>query len=168
VIHRLAGGVYAVVPPEFTGLTWRPDLEAAAGGIAAALFGLDNAVLMGLSAARLHAAVPRALAVAIVAVPRQHRPITLLDRDARLLFVARDVHRLDAELTHTELGLLLVTGIEQTALDLAHRPTLGDAEDQSREAAAVLFQRCDPAILESLAQAQRLVTAAHRLPAWAT
>jgi len=168
VIHRLAGGVYAVVPPEFTGLPWHPDLEAAAGGIAAALFGPDNAVLMGLSAARLHGAVPRALAVAIVAVPRQHRPITLLDRAARVLFVARDIHRLDAELTQTELGPLLITGTEQTALDLAHRPTLGDAEDQARESAAALFQNCDAAILDSLAHAQRLVTAARRLRAWAT
>ena len=75
VLHRLAGGLYAVVPQEFTGMPWRPGLEAAAGGIAAVLFGSDSAVVMGMSAARLHGVVPRALASGVVAVPRQHRPI---------------------------------------------------------------------------------------------
>jgi predicted transcriptional regulator of viral defense system len=167
VLHRLAGGLYAVVPQEFTGLGWRPDLEAAAGGIAAALFGADDAVVMGLSAARMHGVVPRALASGMVAVPRQHRPIRLLDRDARVVFVVRDVARLDAEMTDTEVGRLLVTGVEQTALDLARRPDLGGAPEQAREAAIVLWERCDSGVLDDLAAQQRLRAAAQRLREWA-
>lgn len=168
VLHRLAGGFYVVVPQEFTGVPWRPGLEAAAGGIAAVLFGSDNAVVMGLSAARLHGAVPRAVASGLVAVPRQHRPIRLLDRDARVVFVARDVDRLDAEMVDTEVGRLLVTGVEQTALDLARRPDLGGAADQAREAAEVLWSRCDPQIVDRIAGEQRLRMAAWRLREWAS
>lgn len=166
VLHRLAGGLFAVVPQEFTGLDWRPELEAAAGGIAAALFGSDNAVIMGLSAARLHGAVPRALASGLVAVPRQHRPIQLLDRDARVVFVARDVARLDAEMMDTEVGRLLVAGVEQTALDLARRPELGGVPDQARESAVMLWGRCDQRVLDGLAGEQRLRAAAQRLREW--
>lgn len=168
VLHRLAAGFYAVVPQEFTGVPWMPGLEAAAGGIAGVLFGSDSAVVMGLSAARLHGVVPRALASGLVAVPRQHRPIRLLDRDARVVFVARDVARLDAEMVDTEVGRLLVTGVEQTALDLARRPDLGDAADQAREAAAVLWDRCDQDIVDRVAAEQRLRTAARRLKEWAS
>ncbi|MDQ1305306.1 MAG: hypothetical protein QG671_1137 [Actinomycetota bacterium] len=166
VLHRLAGGFYAVVPQEFTGVPWRPGLEAAAGGVAAVVFGSDNAVVMGLSAARLHGVVPRAVASGLVAVPRQHRPIRLLDRDARVVFVARDVARLDAEMVDTELGRLLVTGAEQTALDLARRPDLGSAADQVREAAQVLWSRCDPLTVDRIAGEQRLRSAARRLREW--
>jgi predicted transcriptional regulator of viral defense system len=165
VVHRLAPGLYAVVPPRYAGLAWRPDLEAAAVGIGAALYGPDQAVLMGLSAARVHGVVPRGLATGIVAVPRQRRSIVLQDRDAVVLFVARGVQRLDAELVDTELGRLLVTGVEQTALDLVHRPELGGAPDQAREAATTLLQRCDDAVLGALAEQQRLRAALRRLRA---
>ncbi len=166
VLHRLAAGMYVVVPQEFTALTWRPGLEATAGGIAAALFGPDDAVVMGLSAARMHGAVPRALATGLVAVPRQHRAIRLLDRDARVVFVTRDVSRLDAERVDTEVGRLLVTGIEQTALDLARRPELGGVPDQAREAALSLWGRCDHNVVDALAVRQRLRAAARRLREW--
>ncbi|HWB67302.1 MAG TPA: hypothetical protein VG708_10810, partial [Mycobacteriales bacterium] len=79
-LHRLAPGYYAVVPQEYVGDEWSPTLEAAAAGIAAAHVGADHVVLMGLSAARLHGALPRALAVAVVAVPLQRRAIQLVDR----------------------------------------------------------------------------------------
>jgi hypothetical protein len=167
LVHRLAGGWYVIVPPEFTGLPWRPGVEAAAGGIGAALFGTDTAVVMGLSAARVHGAVPRGLGVGIVAVPRQRRPLALTDRAATVVFVTRAVDRIDAEMTHTEVGHLLVTGIEQTALDLAHRPELGGLPDQAREAAVTLHARCQEKTLESLAEAQRLRAAADRLRRWA-
>lgn len=166
VLHRLAGGLYVVVPQEFAGLSWRPGLEAAAGGIAAVLFGADDAVVMGLSAARLQGAVPRVLASGLVAVPRQHRPIRLLDRDARVVFVARDVARLDAEMVDTEVGRVLVTGVEQTLLDLARRPELGGVPDQAREAAAALWGRCDQGVLDGLAGEQRQRAAARRLREW--
>jgi len=53
---------------------------------------------MGISAARLHGAVPRALGIATVAVPAQRRPVTLDGRSERVIFVPRNVERLDAEL----------------------------------------------------------------------
>ena len=48
-------------------------LEAAAAGIATAIYGPDDVIVMGPSAARLHGAIPRALATATIAVPSQHR-----------------------------------------------------------------------------------------------
>jgi predicted transcriptional regulator of viral defense system len=167
LLHRLAHGFYAVVPLGRVGESWRPPLEAAAAGIAAAAFGWDDVVLMGLSAARVHGVVPRALAVAVVAVPRQRQPLALADRDARVLFVRRDTRRLDAERVTTELGPALVTGPEQTVLDLAHRPELGGAAGEAREAAVVLLPRCDPDVLERLARGQRLGAALRRARGWA-
>jgi hypothetical protein len=77
---------------------------------------------MGVSAARLHGAMPRALGVAIVAAPAQHDPITLLDRPASVRFVKRDTARVDVETVATEMGRALVTSIEQTVLDLPADP----------------------------------------------
>ncbi|WP_179274604.1 MULTISPECIES: hypothetical protein [unclassified Rhodococcus (in: high G+C Gram-positive bacteria)] len=51
-------------------------MEAAAAGIAVSAYGPDDAVVMGASAARLHGAILRALATAVVTVmpgARQHR-----------------------------------------------------------------------------------------------
>ncbi len=79
---RLADGYYVVVPQDMLGRTWIPSLKAAAAGIATAIHNHDDIVVMGLSAARLHGVIPSALATAIVAVPRQHRPIALTDRPA--------------------------------------------------------------------------------------
>jgi hypothetical protein len=167
LVHRLADGFYVPVPAGSAGLRWTPGLEAAAGGIAAAAFGADQVAIMGLSAARVHGAVPRALAVASVAVPRQRRLLRFADRDAHLVFVRRDVDRLQVELTGTEVGDLLVTGREQTALDLAHRVDLGDAPDQAREAAVVLFRRSDHDRIQAMAREQRLGASLTRLQAWA-
>jgi hypothetical protein len=57
---------------------WQPTLEAAAYGIAATDHGVAGAVLMGLSAARLHGAIPRALAVAVVAIDRNRPTVSLV------------------------------------------------------------------------------------------
>jgi hypothetical protein len=51
--------------------TWTPDLHTAALGIGQADYGTGAVALMGVTAARLHGAIPRALAVAVVAVPKQ-------------------------------------------------------------------------------------------------
>jgi hypothetical protein len=139
-----------------------PTLEAAAAGIAAARFHPARAPLMGVSAARVHGALPRALAVAIVAAPTQHDPITLLDRPASVRFVKRDTARVDVETVTTELGRALVTSIEQTVLDLARRPALGVAEDQIPEALRALLPRCEPEVLDELARRQRLRSALAR------
>jgi predicted transcriptional regulator of viral defense system len=162
VLHRLAHGYYVVVPQDQIGTNWMPTLEAAAAGIAAARFHPNRAPLMGVSAARLHGALPRALAIAIVAAPAQHDPITLLDRPASVRFVKRDTARVDVETVTTELGRALVTSIEQTVLDLARRPALGFAEDQIPEALRALLPRCEPDVLDELARAQRLRSALAR------
>jgi predicted transcriptional regulator of viral defense system len=162
VLHRLAHGYYTVVPQDQIGTGWMPTLEAAAAGIAAARFHPARAPLMGVSAARVHGALPRALAVAIVAAPTQHDPITLLDRPASVRFVKRDTARVDVETVTTELGRALVTSIEQTVLDLARRPALGVAEDQIPEALRALLPRCEPEVLDELARRQRLRSAVAR------
>ena len=166
VLQRLHAGVYAVVPLGRAAESWRPTIEGAAGALAAALVGHDHAVLMGISAARLHGAVPRAVAVATVAVPAQRRPLTLDGRSERVVFVPRDVARLDAELMDTDLGPLLVTGIEQTVLDLAHRPDRDGVGDEVRSAVAALMDRADPAVLTELAARQRLRAALARATKW--
>ncbi len=117
LLHRLADGYYVVIPQDMVGRRWIPDLEAAAAGIATAIHNHDDVVVMGISAARMQGVIPRAVATAIVAVPRQHRPIALIDRPAVVRFVKRDTSSLDAELISTGLGPVLATTPEQTVLD---------------------------------------------------
>jgi hypothetical protein len=124
-------------------------------------------MLMGVSAARIHAAIPRALASAVVVLPRQRRPIRLTDRRATVIFVKRNTDRLDAERMSTDLGSALVTGVEQTVLDLAHRPDLGDVPGETRAAVRGLMPRCDRQLLDQLAADQRLGAARDRALAWA-
>lgn len=167
VIRRIAHGLYIVVPPEYVGTAWMPTLEGAAAGVGAALFGSRVAPLMSISAARLYGAIPRAVATAVVAAPRQHDVIQLLDRPARLVFVARETSRLDVRPMPTDLGDALVTTIEQTVLDLARRPSLGVADDQIEDAVRALLPRCDDQILTELAVGQRLHSALMRARTWA-
>lgn len=166
VLHRVAHGYYIVVPPDYVGRNWLPGLEAAAAGIASSIFGADQALLMGISAARVLGAVPRALATAIVAVPGQHRPIALTDRSAQVRFVRRDTDALDAERVETPLGPALVTTPEQTVLDLARRPGLGNAEAEVRPAIETLYRHSDSARLTQLARDQRLGAALRRAEGW--
>lgn len=166
LLHRLADGYYAVVPQEMLGRKWLPNLESAAAGIATAIYGFDNVALMGVSAARLHGVMPRALATAIVAVPRQHRPIKLSDRTAIVRLVQRETGSLDAERIGTELGPALVTTPEQTVLDLAHRPTLGDNEADVPDAVAALYSRSDKKRLQRLATEQRRLASLRRAEDW--
>ena len=70
LLHRMTAGYYAIVPTDRIGTDWMPTIEGAAAGIAAADFGEDNFALMGLTAARMHRAIPRAVAFAVVAAPR--------------------------------------------------------------------------------------------------
>lgn len=167
VLHRLASGYYAVVPADQTDRDWHPELEAAALGIAAADQGADAVALMGLSAARVHGAIPRALGVAVVAATGHRTTLTLTDRDATVVFVRRDVARLDCEQRQNELGRGLVTTVEQTLLDLAARPDLGGLADEAREAVRALLPRADREILNDLATTQRRRTTLARLLAGA-
>lgn len=154
-LHRLATGYYAVTPDDQAGQEWRPELEAAALGIAAADEGIDTVALMGLSAARVHGAIPRAIGVAVIAA-RRHRPtLRLTDRDATVLFIRRDVGALDLQRHTTELGHGWVTTVEQTVLDLAARPNLGNLPDEAHAALEALLPRADRDLLGQLAVAQR-------------
>ncbi|MPY98018.1 MAG: hypothetical protein GEU97_08455 [Actinophytocola sp.] len=162
-LHRLATGYYAVVPDDQVGASWRPELEAAALGIAAADEGVDTVALMGLSAARIHGAVPRAIAVAVVAARRHRATLRLADRDATVLFVRRDIRTLDLQRHTSELGDGWVTTIEQTVLDLAARPALGGLPDETEAAIHALLPRADDNLLDELATAQRRKAALARL-----
>jgi hypothetical protein len=155
VLHRLAHGFYCEVPAGSDPAIWKPSLEAAGAAVATAAYGDRVPVLMGLSAARLHRALPRAIGQAFVAVPTQRRPIHLADRDATVTFVTRDVGRLDAELTATDLGQALVTTPEQTVLDLARRDPAGTDLD-ARQAIEALLGTLDDDLLAQLAADQRM------------
>lgn len=161
---RLADGYYAVVPDD-RGPEWRPGLEAAAAGVASAIYGPTEAIVMGISAARVHGAIPRAVGVATVAVPRQHRPVTLDGAGGGVVyFVRRDVARLDARQEPLgELGRGLVTTPEQTALDLARPRDAHIDPAQVVEALHNLMPLCDAEVLEELATTQRLGAALKRL-----
>ncbi len=150
-VRRIATGYYALVPRHRLGdRTWSPDLAAAALGIGQADYGVEPVALMGASAARIHGAIPRALAAAVVAVPKQ-RPTLHTDR-GKIVFVTRAVGALDIERTRTELGEGWLTTIEQTILDLAHRPTLGGiAQEDAHEAIRALAGRVDWTLTEQLA-----------------
>lgn len=163
LLHKVAVGYYVVVPQERVGTDWRPTIEAAAAGVAAAAVGVGRAVLMGLTAARMHDVLPRALGIAIVAVPDDRRDLVLRDRVGRVHFVKRVTDALAAELMATDLGTCLVTTPEQTVLDLAHRPDLGHAKDEAQTAIAALLPRCDDQTLERLAGEQRLKAALTRV-----
>lgn len=134
LLLRVAHGYYAVVPERNRGTRWRPSIEAVALAIGQADYSFDEVAVMGVSAARLLGAIPRALGAAVVAVPKQ-RPA--LDTEfGTVRFVTRDVAGLNVQRTKTELATGWVTTAEQTVLDLCDRPELGD-QDRQDVAAAV-------------------------------
>ena len=155
VLHRLASGYYAVVPEDQIDRAWIPELEPAALGIAAADQTVNAVALIGLSAARRHGAIPRALGVAVIAAAGHRTALRLVDRDATVLFVRRDVTTLDVERRAMELGQGWVTTVEQTLLDLAARPSLGGMPEVARAAIDALLPRADRGVLDTLASAQR-------------
>lgn len=163
VLHRLADGFYVAVPQDRVGEPWLPTLEGAAAGIAAAEFGERQYALMGLSAARQHRVLPRALAAAYVAAPRRRQEIRLADRDAVIRFLPRDLNLVRVELLRTDLGECLVTTPEQTVLDLAHLRRDPADEDDARAAIRALLPRCDDDNLKEIAATQRLGRALTRV-----
>jgi hypothetical protein len=154
VLRRLATGYYAVTPQNRLGdVHWVPSLESAALGVAEVDYGVEAVALMGVSAARHHGVLPRAVAVAIVAAPKQ-RPVLELDI-GRVVFVKRDVTRLDLERVETHLVSGWVTTVEQTVLDLAARPTLGDLPTADvRDAVTALAVKADWSLVRRLAEDQ--------------
>ena len=162
-VKKAAHGLYYAVPDD-QGPTWVPTLEALAAGVATAIYGERVPVLMHLTAARLHGALPRAIGQAFVAAPRHHAPIQVTDRTAgTITFITRDVDTLDAVLHQTDLGPALVTTPEQTVLDLTKRPGLGGMPEECRAAVGVLLPRCDEDRLAELAREQRMVRTLDRL-----
>lgn len=155
VVHRLAYGFYCAVPPEYVGGTWRPTIEAATAAVATAMYGDRVPVLTGLTAARVHRALPRAIGVGYVAVPTQRRPLRLTDRDGEIRFVMRVVAQLDAIAVTTDLGQALATTPEQTILDLTRLDPRGDDVDAG-EAIEALWPMCDPVRLGEIAGRQRM------------
>ncbi|GAA5018581.1 type IV toxin-antitoxin system AbiEi family antitoxin domain-containing protein [Actinopolymorpha pittospori] len=163
-LHRVAPGYYAVLPDHLVGQPWLPELEAVALGIAVAGGTVDDAALTGISAARLHGAIPRALGVAVVATHHHRRRILdLVDRNAQIVFVRRDLARTDLQRATTELGAGWVTSIEQTILDLAAHPELGGMSSEATAAALALLPRADQSMLGDLAARQRKTATLHRL-----
>ena len=165
VLLKVIHGYYAHIPEAARGGHWRPEIEALALGLGQADYGNNEVALMHLSAARLHGSIPRALAVAVLAVPKQ-RP-ALDTTCGRIIFVKRHVSRLKRFRIETELATGWVTSLEQTALDIAHRPNLIDGlSDVAQEAAISLFPRCEEEKLRTLAREQRLGASLDRLTKW--
>lgn len=164
LLHRLAHGIYCAVPPEADPATWRPTLEAATAAVATALYGDRVPVLTGLTAARVHRALPRAIGVGFVAVPTRRRPLRLTDRDGKVRFVMRAVAGLDAVAVATDLGQALATTPEQTVLDLA-RADPREEDLDAQEAIDALWPECDPAVLADIAGRQRMRATLRRVGA---
>jgi predicted transcriptional regulator of viral defense system len=156
LVHRLAEGFYTLVPQDRVDGDWMPTLEGAAAGIGAAEFGAAQYALMGLTAARLHRVIPRAIAVAVIAAPRRRETLHLADRPATIQFFVRDITNLQLEMMQTDLGDCLVTTPEQTVLDLAHLPRVGEMEHEALAAIHALLPRCNPDVMTEIAAAQRL------------
>src|SRR5436190_6408414 len=96
LLQRVAQGYFVVVPSDRIGdLHWQPPLTATAWAIAAADYGAQAVAVCGPSAARVHGLIPRELAIAFVAVPKQRPRLALPAGEAR--FVRRQVNRLDLE-----------------------------------------------------------------------
>ena len=161
VLTKLAHGYYLLVPEDHRGRYWTPEIEGIALGIAVADYGRDEVALMGPTAARVLGALPRALATATVAAPRQ-RPI-LVTTAGPVHFVKRAVPRLDTQRVTTDITTGWVTTPEQTVLDLADRPYLGGVTANTTEATIkTLAERCDHQLVARLARTQRKLAAWQR------
>ena len=163
-IRHLAHGFYCAIPDD-KGPNWQPTVEAAAAGIATAIFGDKNIVLMGMTAARVLGGYPRAIGNATIAAPAQHEPVRLDFKNGIVRFIKRDTGALAARLERTELGGALVTTPEQTVLDLTKRPGLAGTPEAADEAIRNLLPQCDRATLERIAATQRMRATLTRLDA---
>lgn len=154
-VHKVAHGVYVAVPDDACDPhRWRPALEAAAAAVATTAYD-ERPVAVGLTAARLLGALPRAHARATFAVPARHADVRLVDRSHGVVgFVRRDVAALPTTTVRTELGDVLVTTPEQTVIDLALNRTKADPGALA-EAVTNLAPRVDWGVVEDLARAQR-------------
>jgi hypothetical protein len=161
----LATGYYALVPMHRLGdPAWRPAIDAAALAIAQVDYGVDAVALVSVSAARRYGAIPRALGISVVAVPKQRSAISTVS--GRVVFTRRDVSSLDVQRISTELADGWVTTPEQTMLDLAARPDLGQLTRAEVDGAIrALYQQADMSLVQELAAAQRGAAALRRIRA---
>lgn len=153
-ILQIAHGTYIVKPddvpvPEL----WKPSLEPAGMAYAVATFGPVAPVLYGIGAARQWHAIPRAIGVTVVAVPRRHRPVSLFT-GGRVIFTVRDTTRLDTQFVETEIGRMKVTTPEQTLIDLVAFPNLGSLPHEAQTAIQGLAARIDRLLLARLLKTQ--------------
>lgn len=143
-VVRIGPGTYTAKPDAVGADTkWLPDFEEAAMAYATAHYGNRVPVLYGIGAARFHHAIPRAIGTTVVAVPEQHRPITLEAVGGRVVFTRANVKKLDARFERGRLGGFLVTTPEQTLLDLLDRPELGGMPTEAAAAAGALVGMVD-------------------------
>lgn len=145
VLTQIARGTYLVKPDDMRAdQDWRPGFEATAMAYATAAYGDRVPVLVGIGAARFHRAIPRALAVTVVAVPAPHRDVNLMT-GGRVVFTTTDTEKIDARAERTPLGTMLVATPEQALVDLVARPTLGGVPDEAAAAARELATKVDHA-----------------------
>lgn len=150
-VVRIASGTYIAKPDTIPADTkWLPDFEEAAMAYATARYGNRVPVLFGIGAARFHHAIPRAIGTTVIAVPAQHRPITLEAGGGRVVFTRIDVAKLDARLERGGLGWFLVTTPEETLLDLLDRPELGGMPAEATAALGALGGMVDQDRLQRL------------------
>jgi len=151
---QLARGSYLVKPDTVPiDQAWTPPLEVAAMAYATAAYRPDVPVLYGISAARHWHAIPRAVAVAVVAVPRPHRPV-VLHTGGRVEFTVRRLDLLDTQPVDTVVGVMRVTTPEQTLVDLVTWPQLGGMPDQAVQAAREIVPQVDAGQLQRLLERQ--------------
>lgn len=153
VLMSLAHGYYAVPPLEWLGdPAWVPQIEAAALGVAAADYEPTRAAIVGISAARVLGFLPRALGIAVVAVPVRRRP--LVTKVGRIHFWQLEAERLETQVWRSELGQGRVSTVEQALLDVADRPdrggvTLASAEEALRNLSSAADWERASALAES-------------------
>jgi hypothetical protein len=163
-VLALTKGFYALVPEDRRGenTTWRPSIEGAALGIAAALHSPNEVALVGPSAARAHRCYPRAIGTGFVAVPQQRRPRQTIIGEIR--FVERDINKLDTVRVETDLGPGWATSVEQTALDLCRdRPAWNITSEARTEMIRRLADRIDWDVIDEVAKTTRGVKTLRRL-----
>lgn len=161
---RLSKGFYALVPESLRGenTTWRPTIEGAALGMAAALYGQADVALVGPSAARVHRCYPRALGEAYVAVPKPLRSRATAVGNVR--FITRQMTKMDTVRIDTDLGPGWATSVEQTALDLyRNRPTWNITSETRDEMLRRLADRIDWDLIGEIAESTRGVKTLRRL-----
>lgn len=154
LIAHVGHGLYVVPPANRVGdRQWRAEPEALALALAQREQGIDATALMAISAARLHGAWPRPVQLAVVAVPRQRRPIA--SEWAEIRFVTRSISSLDLTRVETELTEGWCTSPEQTLLDAADRPELVLGPRAASDVIVALTPRVEWDLVAALARRQR-------------